>query len=186
MYNIICNQYLQIITSTHGMTQKIKYDSRHAIARARFFLAKARECRIDSREDFEAYLEASIVFARAAIHRVEHTYGKEAGFKIWWDSLRNDPSIEFIRCQRNRILKKTPPQVGQIVKMPLLKVNVTVGGEPSEGINPPPELPEEIPYASDLYYFDDDPSMSATDKVEEHLNKLEAHINNFITSLQGP
>lgn len=167
------------------MTQTLKYDSRHAIARARFFLQKARECHIDSREEFEAYLEASIVFARAAIHRVQHKYGKEEGFKKWWDSLEHDPSVLFFRCHRNMILKRHPPEIGQRLKIPLLKVNVTVGGEPEGNASASSKLPEEILYASDLYYFDND-SMPATDEVEEHLNKLETHINKFVESIKAP
>lgn len=193
MYNIICNLGLQIVTSTHDMTQKINYESRHAIARARFFLAKARECHVDTREDFEAYLEASIVFARAAILRVKHTHCKKAGFMNWWSSLKNDPSVLFFKNHRDMILKEAPPRVGQKIQVPLYKVSMTIVGEPSEDIaaasideqvNTSRELPEEQSYASDLYYFDD-PSISATDKVEEHLNKLEAHINGFINSLQA-
>lgn len=160
----------------------VNYDSRHAISRARFFLAKARECRIDSREEFEAHLESSIVFARAAIHRVQHKYGTEVGFKKWWDSLEHDPSVVFFRIHRNTILKKHPPQVGQRIIMPLLRVHMTVGGEPEGSTSTSGDLPEEISYASDVYYFDDDPSMSAIDKVEEHLIKLEAHIKDFIES----
>jgi hypothetical protein len=168
------------------MTQTLNYDSRHAIARARFFLQKARECRIDSREEFEAYLEASIVFARAAILRVKHKYENEARFMNWWNSLKYDSSVLFLKNHRDMILKEAPPKVGQILKMPLHKVNVTIGGEPEGITSASSELPEDILYASDLYYFDDDQSVSATDKVDEHLNKLEAHINNFLNSLQAP
>jgi hypothetical protein len=168
------------------MTQTLKYDSRHAIVRARFFLKKARECRIDSREDFEAYLEAAIVFARAAILRVKHKYEKESGFINWWGSLKNNSSIMFFKEHRDMILKEAPAEVGQILKMPLLKVNVTIGSEPEGITSASSELPEEILYASDLYYFEKDPSISATDKVEEHLNELEAYINNFIESLNAP
>ncbi|GEM_PF-3539568 len=167
------------------MTQTLKYDSRHAIARARFFLQKAKGCRIDSREDFEAYIESTIVFAQTALLRLEKKYKKTAIYKTWWKSVQNKRSVKFFRKHRNLIIHEAPPKVGQILKMPLHKVNVTIGGEP-EGNTPTSNVSqEEISHASDLYYFDD-PSISAIDTVEEHLNKLEAHINYFLNSLQAP
>jgi hypothetical protein len=168
------------------MTQTLKYDSRHAIARARFFLQKARKCRIDSREDFEAYIETTIVFAQTALLRLEKKYKKTAIYKTWWKSVKNKRSVKLFRKHRNVIIHEAPPKVGQILKMPLHKVNVTIGGEPEGITSASSELPEEILYASDLYYFEKDPSISATDKVEEHLNELEAYINNFIESLNAP
>jgi hypothetical protein len=106
-------------------------------------------------------LEATIVFARVAIHRV-HEAAKnkarsnpsmKAGVKAWWDSLRDDPAIEFFRVERDFILKQGPPKVGQLVK---------VGG-------PAPLKAEE------LYY---DPAVRATATVERHLNSVESIVKN--------
>jgi len=43
---------------------------------------------------------------------------------------------------------------------------------------------EEHSHASDLYYFDD-PSTPATETVENHLNKLEGHINAFLNDINN-
>src|SRR3712207_6207077 len=49
---------------------------RDAITRARFFLEQARSCLYSDdmawQEPFEAYLEAAIVFSRAAVHRLQN------------------------------------------------------------------------------------------------------------------
>ena len=50
---------------------RLTRESREALSRARFFLEKAKGCASDDRGDFEAYLEAAIVFARAAVHRLQ-------------------------------------------------------------------------------------------------------------------
>jgi hypothetical protein len=103
-------------------------------------------------------LEAAIVFGRVAIHRV-HEAAKnnahrnprmKAGVKAWWDSLRANPAIEFFRVERDFILKKGPPKVGQTVRL---------GG---------PALLK----AEELYYYED-PTVPATATVERHLNSVE-------------
>jgi len=95
------------------MTQRVSPHSRHAIERAKFFLAKAKECPADNRVDFEAYLEASIIFGRSAIHRVKSAYKREAEFKDWWDSLFDDPSVKFFKDERDFILKEGSAKLGQ-------------------------------------------------------------------------
>lgn len=47
-------------------------ESRQAVARARFFLDGAKACPGDAHVEFEAYIEAAIIFARAALQRT-HT-----------------------------------------------------------------------------------------------------------------
>lgn len=163
------------------MTQIVTVDSRSALGRAKFFLTKAKECPADSRVEFEAYIEASIVFGRSAIHRVKSEYEKEAGFKKWWDSLLDEPSILFFRNERNWILKIGPSQLGQKLVMPLIKLNVDVG-QTMEG-DTTDKTDEAISYASDLYYFDD-PSIPATQTVEDYVHQLEKHIDAFIQTLQ--
>ena len=81
-----------------------KLDHRHAISRSQFFLAKAKECKASQRADFEAYIEASIIFARAAIHRIKTKYEKHPNWKAWWDGLFSYPSIIFFMDERNWIL----------------------------------------------------------------------------------
>jgi len=45
--------------------------ARHAVSRARFFLKQANRCSVEQRKEFEAYLEAAIIFARAALRRLK-------------------------------------------------------------------------------------------------------------------
>ena len=135
-------------------------DSRSALSRARFFLEKAKRCPADARVDLEAFLEASIVFARAAMHRFQARYRKHPNWKAWWDSLLDNPSVTFVREERDWILKEAPPNVGQKIFMP------SIG--PSAA-----EIPAYRPYrASEFYYFET-PDVEATATVEAHLIELE-------------
>lgn len=128
------------------MTQ---FPSRHAISRARFFLKLAERCSIDEREDFEAFLEAAIIFARAALHRLKAKYKTHTNWKSWWDRLLLEPAVTFFRSERDWILKEGPPKIGQIMRS-----------------GPTPEA------AADLYYYDA-PNVRATVTVERHLASME-------------
>jgi len=172
------------------MTQRVSPHSRHAIERAKFFLAKAKECPADNRVDFEAYLEASIVFGRSAIQRVQAIYKKEPVFKKWWKSLENDKSVVFFKEERGRILHEAPSKIGQKLFLPFIKSTTIVGGQQVKDDEPDvidiETITSEKPvFASALYYIDD-PSIPATQTVENHLNKMEAHINAFLTGLDKP
>jgi hypothetical protein len=115
---------------------------RDAITRAWFYLRLARTCLYGTdaaaREPFEAYLEATIIFSRVAVHRLHREALRrakanphlKAEVTAWWDSLLEDPAIHFFRIERDFIAKVGPPKVGQIVKL---------GG-------PVPEKMEEIYY----------------------------------------
>ncbi|HML96578.1 MAG TPA: hypothetical protein PKC29_14240 [Thermodesulfobacteriota bacterium] len=103
------------------MAKPISQDSRSAMERARFFLTKAKECTVGFRVDFEAYLEASIIFGRSVLHRLQSEHKQNPNFKTWWDSLEEDISVNFFREHRNIILKEGPPKIGQIISMPLIK-----------------------------------------------------------------
>jgi hypothetical protein len=135
---------------------------RDAITRARFFLELARSCRYSDdvawQEPFEAYLEAAIVFSRAAIHRLQASALRKgrgnpsfkAEWKKYWDAMLEEPAIPFFRDERNFIMKQGPPKVGQIVRL---------GGAA-------PQKMEE------LYYYES-PDIPATDTIERHLNSVE-------------
>lgn len=65
-----------------------------------------------------------------------------------------------------------------------------IGGELVVGIDAnkgnervPGDFPDETVKASELYFFDD-PSIPATQTVENYLNQFESHINDFLTSLK--
>lgn len=127
-----------------GMSELPK---RHALSRAEFFLTLAEQCTPEQSEDFEAYLEASIVFARTAIHRLQAKYHRHPAWKKWFKSLQKNPAVEFFRGERNFIVKKGPPKMGQI-----------------STLNP-------IKRAAQLYYYEQ-PSFDATKTVRVHLNSL--------------
>jgi hypothetical protein len=126
-------------------------ESREALSRARFFLAKSERCSADDRLEFEAFLEAAILFARAALHRLQAKYRKHPKWKAWWDSLRGNAAIEFFRTERDWILKEASPRIGQ---------RVFAGGS------------EAVLLAGHFYYFTD-PSIPATTSIETHLASLE-------------
>ena len=127
------------------------FPRRHAISRARFFLYLAKRCPVEKRDEFEAYLEASIIFGRAALHRLDFENKHQSNWKPWWDGLLSNPAVIFFRDERNLILKEDPPKVGQIIR---------VGGSPA-------------PMAAELYYYENSQT-PATDTVEKHLNAVEA------------
>jgi len=168
------------------MAKPVSQDSRSAIERAKFFLAKATECTVASRMDFEAYLEASIIFGRSVLHRLQSEHKQNPNFKTWWDSLEGDTSVNFFREHRNIILKEGPPKIGQVLSMPPpIKLSLKLGGDTStnelDEIDDSESKAEKSYNASDLYYFED-PSIPATETVEKHLDQLEQHMRAFLAT----
>lgn len=157
------------------MSQIVAHNSRLAIERAKLFLDKAKQCPVESRVDFEAFLEASIVFARAAIHRIKSQHETNPSFKAWWASMLQNPSVNFFRMERDWILKNGPPQIGQRIIMPAINIPTNA-----------PIIDEQSShnfYASELYYYED-PTIPATDTVSRHLVELESQIINFTKSIR--
>jgi hypothetical protein len=144
---------------------------RDAITRAWFFLEQAR--RLPYRADFgeyevfEAYLEAAIIYSRVAIHRLhsealQRAKGDphlKAEVDAWWDSLLEDPAINFFRIECDFIAKVGPPKVGQ---------NIRAGG-------PVPGQKME-----ELYYYEN-PGIPATETIERHLRSVER----IVTDAEG-
>ena len=128
---------------------RVTHESRHALSRARFFLDKARLCPADARVDLEAFLEASVVFARAAVHRFQAKYKRNPGWKGVWDAWATEPAVEFFRKERDWILKTAPPRIGQKI----------FAGPVS-------------PSMAEGFYYYDDPETPATVTVERHLARL--------------
>ncbi|HEY9444772.1 MAG TPA: hypothetical protein VIQ25_16185 [Gemmatimonadales bacterium] len=108
---------------------------------------------------FEAYLEASIVFARAAVHRLKAKHEKHPAWKQWWDSLSGNQAVEFFRTERDWLLKEAPPKVGQRVFMPFIGHGGT--GEPAY-----------VPVRAAEFYYFETPGTPATDTVAKHLDAL--------------
>lgn len=127
---------------------------RDAIDRADFFLDLSRKCSGDERNEFEAFMEASIIFARAALHRLKTKYENHTDWKPWWENLLNNQTVNFFRNERDHILKVGPPKVGQIVK---------IGSPPAQK-------------ASKLYYYEE-PKIPATITIEKHLEEMKQLIN---------
>lgn len=122
---------------------------RDAVSRASLFLEMARMCTVEQRDEYEALLEAAIVFGRTGLQRLQPTFGRDPNWKEWWNSLRGDESVEFFRAQRNYLLKEGPTKVGQVIRF----------GTQTER-------------AEEHYYFES-PDVPATATVEKHLKRIE-------------
>jgi hypothetical protein len=139
----------------------VTHDSRSALSRANFFLAKAVAAKADERVEFEAFVEAAIIFGRTAVHRFKTKYESHPKWKAWWKSIPDDPHVVFFRSQRDMILKEAPPKIGQRIWAPFIGPG---------GVTVPGYVPS---YAREFYYFDQ-PDVLATDTVGAHLNAVEA------------
>ena len=127
-------------------------DSRSAISRAKFFLAKAQESPLTERQEYEAYLDAAIIFARSALHRVHKQFGSYPWFKAVWDSLLNDDAVNFFRLHRDRVLKEAPIKVGQRIVMGAVENK-----------------------ADALYFFE--PDKAASETVAKHIARIAAIVD---------
>jgi len=92
---------------------------RHALWRAHFFLSNAEKCTVEDRDVFECFLEASIIFARTALHRLISQFRSVSGWREWFDSYKEDDAILFFKNHRDFILKEDPPKIGQIIGKPM-------------------------------------------------------------------
>jgi hypothetical protein len=108
----------------------------------------ARGCRVEERDEYEAFLEAAIVFGRSALHRLQPLYEKHPDWKTWWNGLRGDKSVEFFRTQRDYLLKEGPTKVGQVIRV----------GTPTTR-------------AEEHYYFETS-DVPATETIERHLQRI--------------
>ena len=164
----MAQQYsLMTASSTAGITNwaekvpsMVTHDSRSALARANLFLAKAVAAKADERVEFEAFLEAAIIFGRTAVHRFKTKYESHLKWKAWWKSIADDPHVLFFRSQRDMILKEAPPKIGQRIWAPFIGPG---------GVTVPGYVPT---YAYEFYYFER-PDIPATDTARRHLNALE-------------
>jgi hypothetical protein len=114
---------------------------------------------VEAGVEFEAFLEASIVFARAAVHRFKAKHEKHPAWKEWWTSVSGNPAVEFFRIERDWLLKEAPPKIGQKVFAPF----IGPGGKSEPGYTP--EKAEES-------YFFDDPGTRATVTLAPHLDAI--------------
>ena len=155
---------------------------RDAISRARFFLKQARACpyrgEVSELEMFESYLEAAIIFGRVAVHRVKGAADRKtqsdpqlkSTVRTWWDSLLEDPAINFFRVERDFISKVAPPKVGQIERLsPLVSDEKPGPADTGDTFGS-----EEYGFgkAEERYYYED-PQTPATETVEKHLDSIE-------------
>jgi len=123
----------------------------HALSRARLFLDLADECTIAERTRYEAFIEAAIVFCRAAIHRTQKKYERHPGWQAWWDALK-DPDVNFIRRERDFIVKERPGLRHQVIRV---------------GV--------EVTLAADCYYYEH-PDTRATDTLRRMVASTEKHV----------
>jgi hypothetical protein len=117
---------------------------------------------VDQRIEFEAFVEAAIVFARAGLHRLKARHESHAQWKTWWDSLRGNPAVEFFRTERDWLLKEAPLTIGQR------------GFAASIGSARPSYEPSK---ASEFYFFET-PDVPAIDTLNRHLEELDGVLKN--------
>lgn len=115
-----------------------------AISRAEFFLSLAEKCTPQQRTEFEAFLEAAIVFAHAALHRIKSEFKSHRSWKAWLNQCKESPSVDFFREHRDFLLKEASSKVGKNISF------------------------NTVSTAAQLYYFED-PSITATATVRNHL-----------------
>jgi hypothetical protein len=142
--------------------QNVTPKSREALSRAKFFLGKAKACPASARVDFEAYLEAALMFAQSDLFRVEKKIRKTPQGENWWKDLLKNPLAEFIRNERNWIIHHAPSKIGQRIFLPIIQ-------EEEETV----EKPNLPPLAHVFYYYGDDANVPATTFVEEGLMEIE-------------
>jgi hypothetical protein len=145
-----------VFQGAEDKTMSLDFPNRHPIQRARFFLQRAEGCGIGECDEFEAYLEAAIVFGRSAIPWTQRKLedSNPPGWKEWWESLKDDPSIKFFKYYRDDIVHERPPKVHQIIRM---------GGSDAGA------------RATELYYFETR-EIPATDTVRRHLTATTEHV----------
>ena len=124
----------------------ILFPPRHAISRADFFLTLASSCTASQRDDFEAFLEAAIIFGRTAIHRLQHEFKQHPDWPNWFHSLKGNPAIDFFKEHRDFTLKESSPKVGQRIGF------------------------QSVSTAQELYFFHPDEPLIKT--VRNHLNAI--------------
>jgi hypothetical protein len=134
---------------------EVTHQSRTAVSRAELFVRLASECPSHQRTECEAFIEAAIVFARAAIHRLQKKHHRHPEWEAWWSSLLANPSAEFFRTERDWLLKEAPPKIGQRGFVGC------AGGQDSY----------EPSRASEFYFFDL-PSVPATVTLAHHLKEI--------------
>lgn len=122
---------------------------RDAVSRARQFLEMGQRCTHEERDEYEAFLEAAIVFGRAAVHRLQSRFKKHPNWEAWWDSLNLNESVQFFRVERDYLLKEGPTKVGQVIRL----------GARTE--------------RADEHYYFESADVPATATVEWHLKQIE-------------
>lgn len=136
------------------------FPPRHAISRAEFFLRLASDCPASKRDEFEAFLEAAIIFGRTAIHRLKHEFEHHSAWTPWFAALKGNPAIEFFKEHRDFTLKEASPKVGQ-----------RIGFQP-------------VSTATELYFFQ--PNETAITTVRNHLNTIANLIHDASTRFSKP
>lgn len=121
---------------------------RDAVSRARQFLDMARKCSVDQRDEYEALIEAAMVFGRTAMHRLLPLFGAHPGWKTWFGKYLGNASVQFFKVERDYLLKEGPTKVGQVIR----------AGKRTER-------------AEEHYYFES-PGIPATDTIEHHLDHV--------------
>src|SRR5260221_145862 len=90
---------------------------RDALSRARQFLDLADQCSVSEQDQYEMFLEATIVFGRTALHRLKHQHEDHSDWDSWWEGLLRDEAVQFFQIQRNHLLKVGPTRLHQRIRL---------------------------------------------------------------------
>ena len=117
---------------------------------------------MEHRDRCEAFMEAAIIFCRAALHRVRTQYKRRPGWDEWWNGLLNDPDLAFIRRRRDWIVKEAPETFSQVVQP----------GQP-------------FSFAADCYYYERY-DIRATTTLRRCVDATEGHTTDADTKFGQP
>jgi hypothetical protein len=117
---------------------------------------------MEHRDRCEAFMEAAIIFCRAAIHRVKTEYEGQPGWKNWWNRRRDDPDLAFIRKRHDWIVQEAPESFGQVIRP----------GQPMQ-------------FAADCYYYERANVRATVDDVFATIKRERAEALNVLPGAAG-
>lgn len=95
--------------------------ARVTLDKARFFLERARETKLNERQAFIAYFEAAIVFARSITFHLQKEFASDPDFSSWYSkkqqALAKNRFAKFLLEQRNYVLKEGPVATKRVIEV---------------------------------------------------------------------
>jgi len=99
--------------------------ARHGISRARLFIQLADECVVADNDMHKAFIDAVIVFRRTAMNRLQIRCKGCDIWNDWYDPLLENPSVLFIKSERDFVIHEVPSKVNQVIHAGLTRPEKT-------------------------------------------------------------